>query len=108
MPLCPWLVRGNTKLTNSIGAVGGMLGGGMLGKLLGGSHGSSSGGQGGGYGGGYPPQQQVVYAQQPQKPKRGMGPGAGLALGAGAGLLGGFLVADAIEDYGDERYDQGM
>jgi len=80
---------------------------GLLGKLLGGhgGHGSSHGGHGGGYGGGYA-QQQPVYAQG--KPKRhGIGMG-GAALGVGGGLLGGLLIADAIDDYGDSRYDQGF
>jgi len=78
----------------------------MFGKLLGGhgshgtSHGTSHGGYGGyggGYGRGYPPQPNMAYIQG--KPKRhGMGAGGGLALGAGAGLLGGVLLADAIDD----------
>lgn len=81
---------------------------GLLGKLFSGhsSHGSSHGGYGGGYGGGYAPQQQPVYVQG--KPKRqGMGMG-GVALGAGAGLLGGLLIEDAIHDYGEDRYEQGL
>jgi hypothetical protein len=48
--------------------------------------------------GGYPPQpaQQPVVAQQaPQKQSR-MGGMGGVALGAGAGLLGGYLLADAL------------
>ena len=82
--------------------------GGLFGKLLGGhgSHGSSQGGYSGGYGGGYAQQQRPVYVQG--KPKRqGIGMG-GVALGAGAGLLGGMLIADAVDDYGDNRYEQGL
>lgn len=83
--------------------------GGLIGKLLGGhgSHGSSHGGYSGGYGGGYAQQQpNLAYVQG--KPKRhGMGMG-GVALAGGAGLVGGMLVADAIDDYGDNRYDQGL
>jgi hypothetical protein len=85
--------------------------GGLIGKLFGG-HGSSNGGlggsHGGGYAGGYTQQPGNAYVQG--KPKRhGMGMGmGGVALGAGAGLLGGALIADAIDDYGDDRYEQGL
>ena len=88
-------------MTNSVG--------GLFGKLLGGhgSHGSSHGGHSGGYGGGYAPQPNMLSAHK--KPKRhGMGAGGGMALGAGAGLLGGLLIADAVDDFGDASYGQGL
>ncbi len=34
-----------------------------------------------------------------------MGTGTGTALGAGAGLLGGFLLGEAVADAGDHHYD---
>jgi len=37
-----------------------------------------------------------------------MGAGGGMALGAGAGLLGGLLIADAVDDFGDASYGQGL
>lgn len=94
-----------------IGGVSGVSG--MLGKLLGGkgSHGSghgghsSHGGYGGGYGGGYHPKPNLAHLQGKRK-GHGMGAG-GLALGAGAGILGGVLLADAIDDFGDASYDNG-
>ncbi|KAL3694093.1 hypothetical protein R1sor_007744 [Riccia sorocarpa] len=51
----------------------------------------------------YYPQQQPVYYQQQPPPRRGRGGGGGLGFGAGllGGALGGFLVADAIDDIGD-------
>ncbi|KAJ5183201.1 hypothetical protein N7492_000817 [Penicillium capsulatum] len=58
----------------------------------------------GGYGG-YP-QQGGYYPQQP--PRRqggGMGTAGAAALGVGGGLLGGMLLADAVEDHHD--YDGG-
>lgn len=66
-------------------------------------------------GGGYYPQQQgyAPYPPQPMvmnsaKPKKsGMGGAGMLAAGAGAGLLGGLLVADAVDDFGDNDYDDG-
>ena len=48
----------------------------------------------------------MAYVQGKHK-RRGVGAG-GLALGAGAGLLGGMVIADAIDDYGDACYEQGM
>jgi hypothetical protein len=80
------------------------------------------GGYGGGYGqpgyGGYPPQgygggyPQGGYQQQQQQGRRpggsGMGMGlAGGALGLGAGVLGGVLIADAIQDHDQAEYSQG-
>ena len=80
--------------------------GGLFGKLLGG-HGSHGSNHGSGYGG-YPQQSNMMYAQQ-GKPKRGKGMGmGGVALGAGAGILGGVLLADAIEDYGEHEYEHGL
>ncbi len=86
--------------------------GGLLGKLGGGSSGGGGGGGGygqpayggGGYGGGY--QQQPMYAQQPPKKSGGMGMGGALALGAG-GLIGGALIADAINDNEQDAYQEG-
>jgi hypothetical protein len=67
-----------------------------------GGHGGGYGGYGGGYGGhggGY---------GSGKKPGMGMGAAAGgLALGAGAGLIGGALVADAINDHDQEIYQEG-
>ncbi|KAJ3493542.1 hypothetical protein NLJ89_g10996 [Agrocybe chaxingu] len=82
-------------LGGKTGGTGG--GGGLMGKLGGGSHGS--GGHGGYMGGGGYPAQQVVYTQAPKK-SGGMGMGT-MALAGGAGLVGGLLVADAIDDMGD-------
>lgn len=57
-----------------------------------------------GYGGGYPPQ--GGYYQQQQQRKHGLGTGGAAALGVGGGLLGGLLLADAVEDMGDHHdYD---
>ncbi|KAI2794271.1 hypothetical protein POX_a00863 [Penicillium oxalicum] len=56
-----------------------------------------------GYGGGYPPQAGGGYYQQ-QPPRRGgggMGTAGAAALGVGGGLLGGMLIADAIDDHDD-------
>lgn len=74
--------------------------GGLFGGKLGGKLGGGSGS--GGHGGSMPmfgqAPSQVVYAQKPPKKHGGgMGGGAGLAMGAGAGLLGGLLVADALD-----------
>ncbi|BCR98988.1 uncharacterized protein AKAW2_40671A [Aspergillus luchuensis] len=66
--------------------------------------------------GGYPPPQQAgygyssypaqggYYAQQqaPQRRHNGMGTAGAAALGVGGGLLGGFLLADAVEDLGHD------
>ncbi|CCC07370.1 unnamed protein product [Sordaria macrospora k-hell] len=72
----------------------------------------------GGYGG-YPPQQgyapQQGYYQQQQaygRPARsggggGMGMMGGAALGLGAGVLGGALIADAVNDHDQEIYQDG-
>ncbi|KAJ6000111.1 hypothetical protein N7481_000520 [Penicillium waksmanii] len=62
-----------------------------------------------GYGGGYPPQQ-GYYQQQPQRRTGGggMGTAGAAALGVGGGLLGGMLIADAIDDHEDhDNYDNG-
>ncbi|GKZ60569.1 hypothetical protein BDQ94DRAFT_170827 [Aspergillus welwitschiae] len=102
----------------------------LMGRHSGGS--SSGGGGGGGasysrppqqaaYGypqagyGGYPPQQagygypsypaQGGYYPQQQAPQRrhnGMGTAGAAALGVGGGLLGGLLLADAVEDLGHD------
>lgn len=64
-------------------------------------------GYGGGYGGGYPPQG-GYYPQQPPRKSGGMGTAGAAALGVGGGLLGGLLIADAVEDMGDhDNYDNG-
>jgi hypothetical protein len=47
--------------------------------------------------GGYPQQQQPVYVQQQPQRRTGMGAGTGMALGAAGGLLGGMLLADAMQ-----------
>ncbi|EHA28616.1 hypothetical protein ASPNIDRAFT_126443 [Aspergillus niger ATCC 1015] len=105
---------------------------GFLGKLMGRHSGGSSSNGGGGasysrppqqaaYGypqagyGGYPPQQagygypsypaQGGYYPQQQAPQRrhnGMGTAGAAALGVGGGLLGGLLLADAVEDLGHD------
>lgn len=102
--------------------------------MLGGLMGKHSSNTGGGYGGGGYPQQQVVYQQAPPPKKSGIGMG-GLALGGasmspvaagrmpaavcrphltsfafrtvGGGLLGGLLIADAIDDFGDNNDNNG-
>ncbi|KAL1647977.1 hypothetical protein SLS58_002301 [Diplodia intermedia] len=110
--------------------------GGFLGKLLGKASGSRPGGGYGQqqpqYGGyqqpqGYnqgPPQGQYGYAPQQgyygqqgggmpyggvqQKPKKGgLGAGGAAALGVGGGLVGGMLLADAIDDHDEHEYEQG-
>lgn len=53
---------------------------------------------GGGYGGGY---------GQPKKSGGGMGMAGGAALGLGGGLVGGMLIADAMEDHDQNEYNQG-
>ncbi|KAI0154359.1 hypothetical protein GGR57DRAFT_466827 [Xylariaceae sp. FL1272] len=64
------------------------------------------GGGGGGYGGGY-----GGYQQQQPKRSGGLGTAGGAALGVGAGLIGGALIADAVDDHEDyeqqQAYDQG-
>ncbi|KAF4600523.1 hypothetical protein EYR38_005152 [Pleurotus pulmonarius] len=57
-------------------------------------------------GGGYGQQPQVVYAQQPAKSGGGMGMGGMLAAG-GAGLIGGALIANAIDDSQEDAYREG-
>ena len=79
--------------------------GGLMGKFGGGGHGGGGGmpyGGQGGYGGGY----QQQYQQAPQK-SGGMGMGGAMALGAG-GLVGGLLIADAINDNEQEAYQEGV
>ncbi|KAF9032647.1 hypothetical protein BDZ89DRAFT_573029 [Hymenopellis radicata] len=82
------------------------------GKIGGGGGGGGGGGYGqpgyggGGYGGGYQQQPQVMYAQQPPKKSGGIGMGGALALGAG-GLIGGALLADAINDHEEDAYQDG-
>ncbi|EPQ62763.1 hypothetical protein BGT96224_A20444 [Blumeria graminis f. sp. tritici 96224] len=61
---------------------------------------------------GYPPQGyggQPAYggAQQKKPGGGGMGMMGGAALGAGAGLIGGVLIADALEHQEEEAYEQG-
>lgn len=113
---------------------GGKSKGGFLGKLLGKASGGSSSrpqqGYGGypqqgyqqgapqgqygyapqagymGQGGGYPQQGYGGYQQQPKK--SGMGAGGAAALGVGGGLLGGMLLADAMEDHDQNEYNQGV
>ncbi|KAJ5105119.1 hypothetical protein NUU61_002466 [Penicillium alfredii] len=110
--------------------------GGFLSKLMGKSSGSSARPPQpqpqaqppppGGYYGGYPPQpgygypgpgyggypaQGGYYPQQPpRKQGGGMGTAGAAALGVGGGLLGGMLLADAADDWGDHHdggYDDG-
>lgn len=121
------------KLKNKI-ALGGSSHGrppGMSSSMLGGMGGGHSQQYGGypqhGYGGGYPQQGYGGYPQQgygggygagygqpmygqPVRRKGGMGPGGAAALGVGGGLVGGMLLADAIDDHDDyqEGYDDGM
>ncbi|KAK4130925.1 hypothetical protein BT67DRAFT_205987 [Trichocladium antarcticum] len=61
-------------------------------------------GQQHGYGGG-------GYGQQQQYPPKkgggGMGMAGGAALGLGAGVLGGVLIADAMNDHEQEAYQEG-
>ncbi|KAI9772798.1 MAG: hypothetical protein M1839_002299 [Geoglossum umbratile] len=56
-------------------------------------------------GGYYPPQQQ--QQQHGRRPGGGLGAGGAAALGLGGGLLGGVLLADAIDDHNQAEYDQG-
>ncbi|KAF2717940.1 hypothetical protein K431DRAFT_349131 [Polychaeton citri CBS 116435] len=58
------------------------------------------------YGGGYPPQG-GYYQQAPQKRHGGMGAGGAAALGVGGGLLGGVLLADAMNDNDQDAYEDG-
>jgi hypothetical protein len=53
---------------------------------------------GGGYGGGY---------GQPAPKKSGIGAGGAAALGVGGGLVGGMLLADALEDHDQNEYQEG-
>ncbi|OGE51435.1 hypothetical protein PENARI_c013G08196 [Penicillium arizonense] len=59
--------------------------------------------------GGYPPQGGGGYYQQqpPRKQGGGMGTAGAAALGVGGGLLGGMLIADAIDDHQDYDNDYG-
>ncbi|KAK4235607.1 hypothetical protein C8A03DRAFT_17676 [Achaetomium macrosporum] len=62
----------------------------------------------GGYpppGGYYPPQQQAYHGSSGRS--GGMGAMGGAALGLGAGVLGGALIADAIDDGQDAAYAEG-
>ena len=67
--------------------------------------------QGGYYGGGGYPQQQYQQQQAYGRPARsgggGMGMMGGAALGLGAGVLGGALIADAVNDHEQEAYQDG-
>ncbi|KAF7433588.1 hypothetical protein PC9H_005549 [Pleurotus ostreatus] len=73
-------------------------------RLFGGLFGKKpSSGYGGG--GGYGQQQQPVYAQAPAK-SGGMGMGGMLAAG-GAGLIGGALIANALDDSQEDAYREG-
>lgn len=54
----------------------------------------------GGYGG-YPPQSGYYPQQQPPRRSGGMGTAGAAALGVGGGMLGGLLLADAVDDMGD-------
>ena len=76
--------------------------------------GGGYGGYGGGGGYGQPGYGQPVYGQQPvyAAPQKKSNAGRNAMLAGGGGLLGGFLLADAIDDMGDDRreeqaYDQG-
>ncbi|KAL2890914.1 WW domain-containing protein WWM1 [Ceratocystis lukuohia] len=105
-------------------AAGGL--GGLLGSLAGrhNSHSKPSYGGGGGYpqpgyNNGYPPQaygqpgyggyppQGGYYGQAPPKKSGGMGKMGGAALGLGAGVLGGALIAGAIDHEENEAYAEG-
>ncbi|KAJ6107912.1 hypothetical protein N7523_009235 [Penicillium sp. IBT 18751x] len=58
--------------------------------------------------GGYPPQGGYYPQQPPPRKSGGMGTAGAAALGVGGGLLGGMLLADAVEDMGDHQdYDNG-
>ncbi|PYH60726.1 WW domain-containing protein [Aspergillus niger CBS 101883] len=85
---------------------------GFLGKLMGRHSGGSSSNGGGGASYSRPPQQAAYgypaqggyYPQQqaPQRRHNGMGTAGAAALGVGGGLLGGLLLADAVEDLGHD------
>lgn len=56
--------------------------------------------------GGYPSQGGYYPQQQPPRKSGGMGTAGAAALGVGGGLVGGMLLADAVEDMGDhDNYD---
>ncbi|KAL2013415.1 hypothetical protein VTN00DRAFT_940 [Thermoascus crustaceus] len=57
---------------------------------------------GGGYAGGYPPQ---GYGAPPRRHGGGLGTAGAAALGVGGGLLGGALLANALDDHND--YENG-
>ncbi|KAI9726392.1 MAG: hypothetical protein M1834_009055 [Cirrosporium novae-zelandiae] len=56
---------------------------------------------------GYPQQEYGGYQQQQVKKKGGLGTAGAAALGVGGGLVGGMLLADAIDDHDEHEYDQG-
>lgn len=58
----------------------------------------------GGYGG-YPQQGGYYPQQPPRKQGGGMGTAGAAALGVGGGLLGGMLIANAVDDFGDHHDD---
>jgi len=70
----------------------GGYGGGMYGRPM----------YGPGYGG-YPGMMGGGYGRRP-----GMGAGGAAMLGAGGGLLGGMMLADAMDDRYEDGYEQGM
>ncbi|KAJ5149301.1 hypothetical protein N7448_000879 [Penicillium atrosanguineum] len=58
--------------------------------------------------GAIPPQGGYYPQQQPPRKSGGMGTAGAAALGVGGGLVGGMLLADAMEDMGDHNdYDNG-
>lgn len=66
--------------------MGGMMGGSSHGGMMGGSHGGMMG---------------------HKPPRKGMGAGGAAALGVGGGLVGGMLLADAMNDSDHEDYGGG-
>lgn len=56
---------------------------------------------------GYGAPQGGYYPQQQQQSSGGMGTGTKVALAAGAGLVGGVLIADAIQDGQEDAYEEG-
>ncbi|KAK4102584.1 hypothetical protein N658DRAFT_495291 [Parathielavia hyrcaniae] len=61
------------------------------------------------HGGGYYPQQGYGGGAYGRKPGGGgMGMAGGAALGVGAGMLGGYMVADAINDSQEDAYQEGF
>lgn len=111
------------RASKSGGAVGllGKLAGKLSGKAGGSGHGGGYGHYGGGYqqhgygGGGYPPQQYGGYGagmmggHRPPPRKGGMGAGGAAALGVGGGLVGGMMLANAMDDNDySEGYQDGQ